>query len=121
MESVINKISNRISILLCYKLIVLSDGYNSLYSILIIIPCKLCIIICIHFTAYLCVCYLLVLCRLLSDTKLGKNITQQIICSNLTCNFPKVVEGEADVLGQEVPGNAIVYSLQYIIQGFAGL
>jgi hypothetical protein len=57
---------------------------------------------------------------LLPDTKLTKNIRQQIIRCNLAGNLTKVVQGPPDIHGQKIIGNLIVQACEYIEQGLTG-
>ena len=50
--------------------------------------------------------------RLLSDTEIFENITEDFIGGDFAGDFAEVMEGFADVLGQEVLGQGIRESVQ---------
>src|SRR5690242_14193708 len=56
--------------------------------------------------------------ELLSNTKLPKNIRQQIIGCDLTGDLPQKVKCLTDVHRHEVTGNAVVHSQQYAVKRF---
>ncbi len=58
---------------------------------------------------------------LLPDTKLRKNIIQQIIRGDLSGDLTEVMKGMADVLGQEVVGDLVVDASHYVMQGVLGV
>ncbi len=69
--------------------------------------CKKCLIIkqkCAGIDTYL------TLVDLLPNTKLTKNIRQQIICRHLPGNLPEVMQRPSDVHGEEVVGHLTVQS-----------
>jgi len=51
---------------------------------------------------------------LLSDTKLRKNIRQQIICGDLSGDFSKVMERSADIHGEKIVCDMPVQAFQNI-------
>ncbi len=48
---------------------------------------------------------------LLTNTKLRKDIRQQVVINDRSGDFAEVVEGQADVLSQEVTGDAHIQSI----------
>src|SRR5690606_1102035 len=57
---------------------------------------------------------------LLPDTKLRKNIIQQILRRHLSGNLSQVVQRIPDVQRQQVSGDAVVNTFDDAIQGFVG-
>ena len=55
---------------------------------------------------------------LLSNTELTKNILQQVLCGDLSGDFPQMMQGLPDVQGKQVISDSIGDTGQHIIQGF---
>jgi len=60
------------------------------------------------------------LLALFADAEICKNIPKYLICRNLACNLAQVVQGGADVDGDQIGGNALLETSFDTFYGFEG-
>ena len=71
-----------------------------------------------HTNLFHCVNYIIAYTHLLPNTKLAKNIIQQIIRSNLSSNLSKIIKCLLNISSQEIRSNRINQPFRYTAQRF---